>query len=206
MGPSSPIILATITLLLFGITTINAHPQSQGSNGLPTPSTIESMPCSRNEECSAKFTNSDCRNKQFCQCAIEYIADGRDCIPIIQDFTTKCIINAQCAGLGDLSRCNDDSHMCECFDTRGNGRNSTVFGSLKCYYRRSLGEHCDIDEECKASIGPSNATRCETKRRICICNEGQHCENLPGGATSSYQTVSFLTIVLITLGATNIIY
>jgi hypothetical protein len=179
--------LSTIVLLCFFIPSSWSIPQPlpQGGGNGPIPSPINSMRCSKNEDCSTKFEDSECLiNKgNFCQCKKGFMVDFDKCRPVILDLTSECAINAQCAtGLGNLSRCNEEKHKCECYDTKGNGKNSTAYIAHTCYIRKALGDPCDLHEECKASIQPAEAVKCDVQKRVCVCGAGSTCENVPGAA------------------------
>jgi len=189
-----PIALIATTILLVNLAT--AVPQ-----GFPSPSTIESMPCNRNEDCSSKFPNSQCGIRRTCECTKDHIEEGTQCLPKISDFDTECQIHAQCAMgiMGELSRCSESNKRCECYDTRGHGRNSTMHYRNTCYLRVGLGDRCDISEQCKASIGPEQDVRCDQRTRTCQCGEGRTCEQLPGAASSLEKSVTLLLIAFVAM-------
>jgi len=190
-------LISMVAVIVTLIPSTLSIPQPQ-SSGLPFPSKIMSMPCSRNQQCTEKFPDSDCRNGVFCQCQKGFLEDFDKCLPVILDLVTNCSLTAQCAqGLGNLSRCNEDTHKCECWDFPGNGKNSTAHGVHTCYYRKTLGEHCDLHEECKASITPAEDVRCDVRSRTCVCADGKTCENVHGAAAILPKSVALFLIALV---------
>ncbi|XP_021963718.1 uncharacterized protein LOC110859160 [Folsomia candida] len=189
--------LALLFLTCFVLTTVESSPQNGFGHALPSP--IMSMPCQRNQQCTDKFPDSDCRNGIFCQCQKGFLEDFDKCLPVILDLTTECKINAQCAmgPLGNLSRCNEDTHHCECYDTVGHGKNSTAHGVHTCYYRKALGDRCDLNEECKASIRPEEDVRCDVRQRACLCADGKTCENVEGKGAFLGGSVALLLVGLV---------
>lgn len=176
--------ISGIIILLLPFLT-EANPQSLPALSPPiqvyrsTPSGIMATRCDKSSQCSSQFPHTDCRSRAFCQCQQGYIEEYDKCLPVIMDLESDCQINAQCErGMGPLSRCNPSSNLCECYDTEGNGRNSTVFGSQRCYFWKTLGDRCDLNEECRASISPEKAVRCDVWLRRCVCDEGEVCRNV----------------------------
>jgi hypothetical protein len=67
-----------------------------------------------------------------------------------------------------------------------------------------LGEHCDLNEECKASIKPVEDVRCDVRQRVCACADGKTCENIPGSATSMLPK-SVMTLFLLSFMAIKVV-
>jgi hypothetical protein len=163
---------------------------------------INSMPCNNNSDCLAKFNFTQCTAGKFCECAKGHLEEARECLPIILELNSEweCKINAQCAmGLGPLSRCNERTRKCECYDVVGNGKNSTAYAPHQCYYRKALGDHCDLNEECQASITPKEAVTCDPSSRRCTCLPGRTCTNVPGSGSAVGKSVGLFFVAVMAI-------
>jgi hypothetical protein len=207
---------AIASLLIFAtLQSVSGSPQPQqqgGNNNSPTRNPYakspRDQPCRTNQECDQLFPNSWCKTGSFCECQKEHIEYEGRCLPVVPvngDATTQpCEVSAQCAG--DLTKCNEETKKCECFDTKSNGRNSTAFWRNVCYIKTGLGQHCDISEECKASISPPEDVNCDVNTRKCICKDGKTCEDLKGGVSPNSNTFPALTLILSGFMAIKVFY
>jgi len=166
-------------------------------------SPIQSTRCNSDQQCQQKFPHTTCRNNQFCQCDKDFTENiyngGGECHQLASQLDSECEIDVQCTQsvLGSLSRCDPDEKICKCFDTRGNGRNETLAYRNTCFYKKSLGDRCDIEEECRASIEPENSVTCSSQRRVCICKDGDECSEKSAANSMQFKFLGFFTIVLI---------
>lgn len=106
-----------------------------------------------------------------------------------------CQSNGDCQGssLGNLSRCNQVSNTCECYDTKSGGKLDTTLYEGKCVFPKQLGGYCDDDVECKAGHHQNavcaNHPSYLPQEKICQCPVGgRGCDG--SGAISNYKSES----------------
>jgi len=184
---SNFIVLLCVYCCCFVLPSAVSIPQGQQ---LPTPSIINSRPCNNHEDCLAKWNFTECSGGGFCLCAKGHVEEAAECLPVILELNSEwsCKINAQCTlGGRGLSRCNERTRKCECYDVPGNGRRSTAYFPHACYYRKALGDSCHLHEECQVSIRPKDSAVCDVATRRCVCAPGATCTEVPGSGNSLHQ-------------------
>jgi len=160
-------------------------------------------PCSKHQDC-VNFPNTDCANGAHCDCKKNFVAVESECMAI-GDVNAECKEDLQCSSqLGQLSRCSSESHKCECYDTKYNGKNSTIAFRGTCYYRKNLGDRCETDNECEASFTPPENIKCSVtseNKKVCNCLTGKTCTAVSAAAVTGFSIlVTFSLISLLALG------
>lgn len=152
MSPLSITILALISL--------NIHPSSSFYNSMI------SSPCNRTEHCLIVIGGQvECTILNGCQCKayhipLKQLGLGREeCLPIARKGPLSlCKNDEQClAGMGLFSRCFKSSYPfnCQCYDKGTNSTDNLIYSKVKelCVPKKSLGDECESDDECKESLG-----------------------------------------------------
>jgi hypothetical protein len=136
----------------------------------------------------------------FCTCAVGHIFDPaiRECLKLGK-VGSPCKTSLQCqdsSALGKLSRCNNNSEVCECW--AGKERVSGLDG--RCFLSRAVNETCDSTEECM--LGFHKNSEClwheaYNFEKVCQCSPGKECRNagnrfsLPLGLLAAGLLVSY---------------
>jgi len=176
---------ATLVVCLFGRVLTSPQNNNNSPTRSPFAKSPKDQPCSSNQQCAGLFNNTLCTSRGYCECSKDHVEYEGECLPVIpmygDDLTTPpCQHDIQCQA--ELSRCNEESKKCECWDRNSNGRNATVHWRNYCYIKTGLGQNCNINEACKASIEPAGDVECDVRSRTCKCKEGKTCEDIKGGS------------------------
>lgn len=116
-----------------------------------------------------------------------------------------CSSNGDCqrSRLGELSRCNEATNTCECYDTRSNGKQDVAMYNGRCVVKKKLGEFCTDDDQCKA--GHHKHAKCDVhpsflpNERVCVCPSGSQCDDGSGAIPihqQSFFVIAFSTVLM----------
>ncbi len=172
--------------------------------------------CTSNKDCQSIPGSTRClglllsASKGICQCSEDHFLDERlaECLGFGYN-DSPCKSTTQCQhseGLGELSRCNEASKRCECWDTRENeNRTEKEDAGLylkKCFIKKGYGESCRLREECAA--GYHEEAECLPHKsyhdeKVCRCPEGKECGKTSSGVMLGSSSL-LMTSITIGLG------